>query len=86
MAPRHDSHLRLVSPPASGDDPAMVIDCETCARQHSSECDDCVVTYLVDHEPGVPVVLGRQEQRAVELLADAGLVPRSRFRPRHGVA
>lgn len=57
-----------------------------CVRQHSDECDDCVVSYLVDHDPATPVMLDRQEQEAVELLADAGLIPRSKFEPSHGVA
>lgn len=95
MPPTSHPHLRLIGEsgdsdpdrPASADpDPVVVIDCDMCVRQHSDECDDCVVSYLVDHDPATPVVFGRQEQKAVELLADAGLIPRSRFEPRHGVA
>ena len=95
MAPINRSHLRLVGAPgpvhsehgrAGSRDAVVVIDCEVCVRQHTDECDDCVVSYLVDHDPATPVTLGREEQRAVELLADAGLVPPSRFEPGHGVA
>ena len=84
------SHLRVVGhsdPAAETDtDPVMTIDCEQCVRRYSDECDDCVVSYLVDHDPAVPVAFGRQEQKAVDLLADAGLIPRSRFQRDHGVA
>lgn len=89
------SHLRLVGSAAapaacrSGrteSDAVVTIDCDACVRQHSDECDDCVVSYLVDHDPATPVVFGPQERAAVELLADAGLIPGSRFETSHGVA
>ena len=93
--PRPNPHLRLVGhsgvtgtgrqdPDRSA--PVVVIDCDMCALRHSDACDDCVVSYLVDHDPATPVVFGPQEQQAVELLADAGLIPRSKFEPSHGVA
>jgi hypothetical protein len=62
-------------------DTVVTIDCNSCSRQHTDQCDDCVVSYLVDHDPATPVVFDRQEQMAIELLADAGLLPRSRFDP-----
>ena len=95
MPPTSHPHLRLIGksgdsdlnwPAPSDPGPVVVIHCDMCVRQHSDECDDCVVSYLVDHDPAKPVVFGRQEQKAVELLADAGLIPRSRFEPSHGVA
>lgn len=89
---RH-SHLQLVADLGqlvSGANPdgegILTIDCSACVAQFSDACDDCVVSYLINHEPGTPVVLDDDERRAVELLADAGLVPPSRFRSRHGVA
>jgi hypothetical protein len=85
------SHLRLV--PTGPDllepysaEPALTIDCAVCEVRDTDACDDCVVSYLVGHEAGTPVVLDADEKRAVELLADAGLVPGSRFAPRPGVA
>jgi hypothetical protein len=90
MAPT--SHLRLVPDDpgeellAGGSDPALTIDCAICVSRHTDACDDCIVSYLVDHDADTPVVLDVDEQRAVDLLADAGLVPASRFRPRPGVA
>lgn len=90
----HTSHLRLV--PAGTDfleysqpdvpEPGLTIDCAVCEVRETDACDDCVVSYLVGHEIDTPVVLDAEEKRAVELLADAGLVPASRFTPRPGVA
>ncbi|MDG2027348.1 MAG: hypothetical protein P8J50_09580 [Acidimicrobiales bacterium] len=87
------SHLRLV-PDSPGPDflailepeAALTIDCDVCVMSETDACDDCMVSYLVGHEAGTPVVLDEAEKRAVELLADAGLVPASRFQPRPGVA
>lgn len=86
-------HLRLVPDDAAFDflqsshaEPALTIDCDVCAVRETDACDDCVVSYLVGHEAGTPVVLDAEEKRAVELLAEAGLVPASRFDPRPGVA
>jgi hypothetical protein len=88
------SHLRLVPAgvdflehPQSGvSEPGLTIDCAVCEVRETDACDDCVVSYLVGHEIGTPVVLDAEEKRAVDLLADAGLVPASRFTPRPGVA
>ncbi len=82
------SHLRLVADAAhlDRDDHVLTIDCDACVAQFTDACDDCVVSYLVNHEPGTPVLLDDDERRAVELLAEAGLVPPSRFQGRHGVA
>ena len=73
--------LGIVEPAA-----AVTIDCDVCVMRETDACDDCMVSYLVGHEAGTPVVLDEAEKRAVELLADAGLVPASRFQPRPGVA
>ncbi len=56
----------------------MVIDCNTCTMQHSSACDDCMVTYLCEREPDDAVVIDLAELRAVKLLSEAGLVPHLR--------
>lgn len=61
---------------------ALVIDCRDCARQHTSTCDDCVVSYVCDREPGGGVVVDVAELRALRRLGDAGLVPRLRHEPR----
>jgi hypothetical protein len=63
------------SEPTSG---TLHIDCDDCAvRGHG--CQDCVVSFLL----GVPETLLADEQRALEVLADAGLAPRLRLVPIH---
>jgi hypothetical protein len=60
------------------------IDCDECRMQHTSACDDCVVTFIVGREPGEAVVIDVEEERAVRLLTAAGLVPRLRHQRRAG--
>jgi hypothetical protein len=62
----------------------MEISCDECAMQGTPACEDCVVTYLCDHEPGDAVVIDVGEARALRLLADSGLVPRLRHVRRTG--
>ena len=61
---------------------AFEIDCDQCVMQHTAACDDCVVSFIVDREPGDALVIDVAEARAVRLLAGAGLVPELRHRPR----
>ena len=56
----------------------MLIDCDDCRMQGTDACDDCVVSYIVGREPGDAVVIDVAEERAVRLLARAGLVPELR--------
>lgn len=51
------------------------IDCDQCVHRGSGVCADCVVSYLVDREPGEAVVFDAAEARAVRLLAAEGLAP-----------
>lgn len=51
------------------------IDCGECTMQHTSACDDCVVSFIVNRSPGDAVVIDAAEERAVRMLAGAGLVP-----------
>ncbi|AZP83732.1 hypothetical protein CDQ89_09725 [Mycobacterium avium subsp. paratuberculosis] len=53
----------------------MVIDCDDCAARGPG-CRDCVVSVIL----GVPDTL-LQDERALEVLADAGLAPRLRLVP-----
>jgi hypothetical protein len=64
--------------------PTITVDCDECTLQHSSACDDCLVTFLLDREPGDAVVIDAAEARAVRLLERAGLVPNLRFDARAG--
>jgi len=52
--------------------------------QHTSACDDCVVTFIIGREPGDALVIDADEERAVRLLANAGLVPVLRHQRRAG--
>jgi hypothetical protein len=56
----------------------ITISCDSCAMQHTTACDDCVVTFLCQHDQAV--VFDMAEQRAMRLLADAGLVPTLKHR------
>ncbi|MGH8986085.1 MAG: hypothetical protein ACRDY6_19740 [Acidimicrobiia bacterium] len=62
----------------------MIIDCDECRMQHTTACEDCVVTFIVGREPGDAVVIDAEEERAVRLLADAGLLPGLRHQRRAG--
>ena len=57
----------------------MLIDCDGCAVRDLA-CGECVVTVLLGEPPGV-VEMDEGEQRALEVLADSGLVPRLRLVP-----
>jgi hypothetical protein len=65
-------------------DQPLTIDCDECVMQHSSACDDCVVTFLCSREPDDAVVVDVGEIRALRLLADSGLAPPLRHRRRTG--
>jgi hypothetical protein len=56
----------------------MIVDCDTCVVRGDA-CTDCVITVLLGAPPSVE--LGSPEQRAIDALADAGLVPRLRLVP-----
>jgi Zn-finger protein len=57
----------------------LVISCDDCAMQHTQACEDCVVSFILNREPGDAVVFDAEEARALRMLTRVGLVPR----PRH---
>ena len=57
----------------------MLIDCDGCAMRDLA-CGDCVVTVLLGAPPG-GVEVDDGERRALDVLADSGLVPRLRLVP-----
>ena len=59
----------------------MRIDCEECAHQGTDQCDDCVVTFILDRDEGA-VVVDAEEARALRRLGEAGLVPLLQLEPR----
>jgi len=52
----------------------MLIDCDDCAARDVS-CGECVVQVLLGR-PGAPAEVDEAERRALEVLADARMVPR----------
>ena len=62
----------------------LTIDCDCCSLQGTRACDDCVVSFLLNHEPDDAVVIDADEARAMRLLERAGLVPGIRFAERAG--
>jgi hypothetical protein len=60
---------------------ALTIDCDACVMQGTDACDDCVVSFVVNREPGEALVIDVEEARAVRLLSGAGLVPGLRHTP-----
>ena len=57
----------------------MLIDCDGCAMRDLA-CDDCVVTVLLGSTPGA-VEVDEGERRALDVLAESGLVPRLQLVP-----
>jgi hypothetical protein len=61
----------------------MIVDCDLCAVRGAA-CGECVITMLLEEPPapGVGTVrLDATERRALDALADAGMVPRLRLVP-----
>ena len=69
----------------SGPADVLRIDCADCALQGTAACVDCVVTFLVDRDPGTAVVVDAAEARALRALARGGLAPALRHRRRQPV-
>jgi hypothetical protein len=57
----------------------VLIDCDSCAVRDLA-CGDCVVTVLLGAPPG-GVEVDDGERRALDVLADSGLVPRLKLVP-----
>lgn len=58
----------------------MIIDCDLCAMQHTSACDDCAVGFLLGRQG--PVEFRDAEIEAIDHLAEVGLVAPIRLVPR----
>ena len=61
---------------------ALTIDCGDCVMAGSDACDDCIVSFIVNREPGDAVVVDAAEERALRNLSEGGLVPRLRHAAR----
>jgi hypothetical protein len=60
------------------------ISCDDCVMEGTSACDDCLVTFLCNREPGEAVIIDVAEVRALRLLEAGGLAPALRHRRRTG--
>lgn len=70
----HTDPTRTVLPHEPGaDGESLLVDCDRCSGR-GIECGDCVVTVLLGGPPE-GVALDEDEQRALDVLAAAGLVP-----------
>jgi hypothetical protein len=79
---RHPSLGSNARPERPDSRPSMVIACDDCAMQCTPTCEDCVVTYVLRaaDEPPEALTLDVAEERAVRLLAQAGLIPALQYR------
>lgn len=59
----------------------MLVDCDQCVMQHTHACSDCVVTAILQIQPG-PLDLEEPEVTALESMAEIGLVPNLRLVPK----
>ncbi|GAA4548419.1 hypothetical protein [Amycolatopsis samaneae] len=59
----------------------LIVDCDRCAVRGDA-CADCVVSVLLGAPPSV--VWDADERRAVDALAEAGMVPKLRLVPEGG--
>jgi hypothetical protein len=62
----------------------LTISCDGCVMQHTSACDDCVVTFICNRDPHDAVIIDVAEERAVRMLIRTGLVPALRHAPGEG--
>ncbi len=60
----------------------LTIDCGDCVMAGTDACDDCIVSFIVNREPGDAVVVDAAEERALRNLSEGGLVPRLRHASR----
>lgn len=58
----------------------FTIDCDDCSQQHTTCCDDCVVTFICSRDEDDAVVLNLDEMRTVKMLQISGLVPELRHK------
>lgn len=76
-------------------DSTLHVDCDRCVMQHTTACDDCLVSVVLQISEGIeplshdridaseqPMDFDEAEVSAIHALAEAGLVPRLRLVPR----
>ncbi len=70
------------APAPVADEANLSIDCDQCRMQYTDACDDCLVTFLCGTESDHEVLIDGPEARALQVMADAGMVPQLRHRAR----
>lgn len=58
----------------------MHIDCDECQMRRTEACGDCVVTFILDREPGDALVIDVEEERVIRRFTQVGLLPDLRHR------
>ena len=61
----------------------LTIDCSGCPKRADGECDDCIVSYLLDRPEGA-VIFDAEEERALRSLREGGLLPGVRIGSKTG--
>jgi hypothetical protein len=57
----------------------LSISCTECVRRGTSDCDDCLVSFVLGDEPD-ELTMSTQEADVAGLLASQGMIPRLKFR------
>lgn len=61
-----------------GQEIELSISCHDCIRRGTSDCADCLVSYVLGEEPD-QLALSAQSAKVAELFVAEGLVPKLRF-------
>jgi len=56
----------------------LSISCDGCVRRGTSDCQDCLVSFVLGHEPET-LTMDVESATLADLLANEGLVPRLRY-------
>jgi hypothetical protein len=80
ITPTHHDSPTVRRGEPGGNEPVLVISCDTCVMANTSACDDCMMSVLCEPRETGAVVLSLSELRDIRLLAQAGLVPTLRHR------
>ncbi|MGA0080408.1 MAG: hypothetical protein ACO3IT_01460 [Ilumatobacteraceae bacterium] len=70
----------IMQAPSTPSSSVLVISCDTCVMRETDACSDCLVSFMCGDTAETAVVFNLEEQRAVRLLANAGMVPTLRHR------
>ena len=57
----------------------LVIDCSQCPNRGVNNCDDCLVSFIIDRSPGA-IVFDAAEERALRELSRAGMLPEPKLK------